>query len=157
MRLNKHISDTGFCSRREADALIAEGRVTVNGLRARIGAEVGEDDEVKVDGQALNTAFKRFKEIADKKKQITALDLEAIASDEFREIFGHSILGLKKFLKTSDEVLILACSGTGAMEAAVANFVEERSKFAVFANGYFSDRLTEMAKRQGANVVRSRS
>src|SRR3546814_6079090 len=53
MRLNKHISDTGFCSRREADRLIGEGRVTVNGQRARIGAEVGEGDEVKVDGQAL--------------------------------------------------------------------------------------------------------
>src|SRR3546814_13359 len=53
MRLSKHISDTGFCSRREADRLIGEGRVTVNGQRARIGAEVGEGDEVKVDGQAL--------------------------------------------------------------------------------------------------------
>ena len=38
-----------------------------------------------VDGAALNTAFKRFKEIADKKKQVTALDLEAIASDEMRQ------------------------------------------------------------------------
>ena len=53
MRLNKHISDTGFCSRREADRLIAEGRVTVNGIRARVGAEVGEGDEVLVDGQPL--------------------------------------------------------------------------------------------------------
>ncbi len=39
----------------------------------------------KVEGGALNQAFKRFKEIADKKKQVTALDLEAIASDEMRE------------------------------------------------------------------------
>src|SRR5215213_10741463 len=39
----------------------------------------------KVDGNALNQAFKRFKEIADKKKQVTALDLEAIVSDEMRE------------------------------------------------------------------------
>jgi 2-isopropylmalate synthase len=39
----------------------------------------------KVDGQALNHAFQRFKEIADKKKNVTALDLEAIVSDEFRE------------------------------------------------------------------------
>jgi 23S rRNA pseudouridine2604 synthase len=53
MRLNKHISDTGFCSRREADRLIAEGRVTVNGMRARVGAEVGEGDQVLVDGQKL--------------------------------------------------------------------------------------------------------
>ena len=53
MRLNRHIADSGFCSRREADRLIAEGRVTVNGIRARIGAELGEGDEVRVDGNAL--------------------------------------------------------------------------------------------------------
>jgi 2-isopropylmalate synthase len=39
----------------------------------------------KVEGNALNHAFQRFKEIADKKKHVTALDLEAIVSDEFRE------------------------------------------------------------------------
>jgi 2-isopropylmalate synthase len=39
----------------------------------------------QVDGQVLNTAFKRFKEIADKKKQVTALDLEALVTDELRE------------------------------------------------------------------------
>ena len=39
----------------------------------------------KIEGNALNLAFKRFKEIADKKKQLTALDLEAIVSDQVRE------------------------------------------------------------------------
>jgi len=39
----------------------------------------------KIEGNALNAAFKRFKEIADRKKQVTALDLEAIVSDEMRE------------------------------------------------------------------------
>jgi 2-isopropylmalate synthase len=39
----------------------------------------------KVEGNALNQAFKRFKEVADKKKQVTALDLEALVSDEMRE------------------------------------------------------------------------
>jgi 2-isopropylmalate synthase len=39
----------------------------------------------KVDGAALNTAFKRFKELADKKKKVTALDLEAIVSDEMKQ------------------------------------------------------------------------
>jgi 2-isopropylmalate synthase len=40
---------------------------------------------IEVDGQVLNMAFKRFKEIADKKKQVTALDLEALVTDELRE------------------------------------------------------------------------
>jgi 2-isopropylmalate synthase len=44
-----------------------------------------------VDGQALNTAFKRFKEIADKKKQVTAMDLEALVTDELREETGYSL------------------------------------------------------------------
>jgi 2-isopropylmalate synthase len=39
----------------------------------------------QVDGQTLNTAFKRFKEIADRKKQVTAMDLEALVTDELRD------------------------------------------------------------------------
>jgi 2-isopropylmalate synthase len=42
-----------------------------------------------VTGQALNTAFKRFKEIADKKKQVTAMDLEALVTDELRDELEH--------------------------------------------------------------------
>jgi 2-isopropylmalate synthase len=42
----------------------------------------------QVDGQALNAAFKRFKELADKKKQVTAMDLEALVTDELREEAG---------------------------------------------------------------------
>ena len=53
MRLNKHIAETGYCSRREADRLIAEKRVTLNGRPAGIGTRVEEGDEVRVDGRAL--------------------------------------------------------------------------------------------------------
>lgn len=53
MRLNKHIAETGFCSRREADRLIAEKRVTVNAQPAGIGTQVEEGDEIRVDGQSL--------------------------------------------------------------------------------------------------------
>jgi 2-isopropylmalate synthase len=46
----------------------------------------------ELDGQALNTAFKRFKEIADRKKQVTAMDLEALVTDELREeIAGYAL------------------------------------------------------------------
>jgi alanine-glyoxylate transaminase / serine-glyoxylate transaminase / serine-pyruvate transaminase len=50
--------------------------------------------------------------------------------------------------------LVISGTGSAGMEATVANFVDPGTKFAVFANGYFSDRLTEMAKRNNANVVR---
>ena len=46
----------------------------------------------RVEGQALNTAFKRFKDIADKKKQVTAMDLEALVTDELREeLAGYTL------------------------------------------------------------------
>jgi 2-isopropylmalate synthase len=51
-----------------------------------------EELGIRVEGQALNTAFKRFKEIADKKKQVTAMDLEALVTDELREeIAGYTL------------------------------------------------------------------
>jgi 2-isopropylmalate synthase len=51
-----------------------------------------EEMGFQLDGQALNTAFKRFKEIADRKKQVTAMDLEALVTDELREeISGYAL------------------------------------------------------------------
>lgn len=54
-RLNKYISETGFCSRREADKLIEQGRVTVNGRKAELGTRVSDGDVVKIDGVPLKT------------------------------------------------------------------------------------------------------
>jgi len=53
MRLNKHIAETGFCSRREADRLIAERRVVINGRPGGIGSRVEAGDAVLIDGRAL--------------------------------------------------------------------------------------------------------
>jgi alanine-glyoxylate transaminase/serine-glyoxylate transaminase/serine-pyruvate transaminase len=58
------------------------------------------------------------------------------------------------FGTTAGATLVISGTGSAGMEAAVSNFLDAGTKFAVFANGYFSDRLTEMATRQGANVVR---
>src|SRR2546425_4412204 len=55
-----------------------------------------EEMGFEIDGQALNTAFKRFKEIADRKKQVTAMDLEALVTDELREdIGGYALEGFE--------------------------------------------------------------
>lgn len=54
-RLNKFISESGFCSRREADKLIEQGRVTLNGLKPDLGTKVLPGDEVLVDGKPVKT------------------------------------------------------------------------------------------------------
>jgi len=51
MRLNKYLSETGVCSRREADDWIAAGRVRINGILASLGTQVRPGDEVQVDGR----------------------------------------------------------------------------------------------------------
>lgn len=56
MRLNKHISEAGACSRREADQWIAAGRVTINGRRADLGTVVQPGDEITVDGARLQSS-----------------------------------------------------------------------------------------------------
>ncbi len=55
MRINKFISETGFCSRRAADKLVEAGRVTINGLTAELGSQAEETDVVEIDGQPLQT------------------------------------------------------------------------------------------------------
>lgn len=62
---------------------------------------------------------------------------------------------LRQCYGTTNE-FTLAMSGTGSagMQTAVANFVEAGSKFVVLTNGYFADRMAEMGRRQGANVLR---
>jgi 23S rRNA pseudouridine2604 synthase len=59
MRLNKYLSETGICSRRQADQWIAAGRVTVNGAPAVLGTQVNDGDDVRLDGQPLATKPRR--------------------------------------------------------------------------------------------------
>jgi alanine-glyoxylate transaminase/serine-glyoxylate transaminase/serine-pyruvate transaminase len=73
----------------------------------------------------------------------------------FIQVMGDVQQLLKSAFGTNEgATLVISGTGSAGMEAAVANFVEPEKKFAIFANGYFSDRLTELAKRHSANVVR---
>lgn len=53
MRINKYLASSGFCSRREADRLIAGGAVTIDGAEAKLGARVQEGQIVCVNGQPI--------------------------------------------------------------------------------------------------------
>ena len=58
-RLNKFISDTGFCSRREADKLIEQGLVMLNGVVADLGTKVSNADEIRIDGKLIRENNKK--------------------------------------------------------------------------------------------------
>jgi 23S rRNA pseudouridine2604 synthase len=59
-RINKYLSEAGYCSRRAADKLINEGRVTINGTVPEMGTKVAPNDEVHVDGQLIKNNKKAF-------------------------------------------------------------------------------------------------
>ena len=52
-RINKYLSEVGFCSRREADKMLEQGRITVNGAVPEMGTKVSEEDEILVDGISI--------------------------------------------------------------------------------------------------------
>jgi alanine-glyoxylate transaminase/serine-glyoxylate transaminase/serine-pyruvate transaminase len=75
------------------------------------------------------------------------------------EYFFQVLEDVKRLLQMVFETensftMAMSATGSGGMETAVTNFTRPGDKFAIFANGYFCDRMTEMAKRHGASVVR---
>ena len=52
-RINKYLSEVGFCSRRKADDYISDGRVYINGKPALLGSKVNKEDEISVDGEII--------------------------------------------------------------------------------------------------------
>ncbi len=63
VRINKYLSEVGYCSRREADKLISQGRVTINGNVPEKGTKVNTGDEIRVDTQLISKAKKKKKQI----------------------------------------------------------------------------------------------
>ena len=60
-RINKYLSEVGYCSRREADRLILEGKVTINGKIPEIGTKVEDSDQVEVKGQRIEKSKRQKK------------------------------------------------------------------------------------------------
>ena len=63
-RINKYLSEVGYCSRRAADKLIEKGRVTINGAVPEMGTKISEGDEIRVDGKLISTPQEDFVYIA---------------------------------------------------------------------------------------------
>ena len=118
MRLNKFIADSGFCSRREADRLIGEGRVTVDGQRARVGAELPEGAKVKVDGQPLAArqaakGQRRHVYIALNKPVGVTSTTEGAVKGNIVDFVGHEqrIFPIGRLDKDSEGLILLTSNG----------------------------------------------
>ena len=112
IRLNKYISDTGFCSRREADRIIEAGRVTVDGVLAPIGLRVTLDQEVAVDGKVLTLKTEKVYIALNKPVGITCTTDTAIPGNltSFMK-YPEIIFPIGRLDKDSSGLLLMTSDG----------------------------------------------
>jgi 23S rRNA pseudouridine2604 synthase len=158
MRLNKHLSESGYCSRREADRLIAAGRVTVDGERARIGTEVGEGADVRIDGRKLEPrqaakGQRRHVYIALNKPVGVTSTTEAAVDGNIVDLVDHPqrIFPIGRLDKDSEGLILLTSNGDIVNEILRAEHKLEK-EYLVAVNHPVNDDVLRAMARGGVPV-----
>ncbi|GLI04989.1 hypothetical protein YDYSG_10190 [Paenibacillus tyrfis] len=112
MRINKYISETGICSRREADQLIEGKRVTINGQLAELGSRVSEGDDVRIDGKPISEKKKHVYIALHKPVGITSTT-ERHVRGNIVDFVGHRerIFPIGRLDKDSEGLILLTNDG----------------------------------------------
>lgn len=113
-RLNKYISESGYCSRREADRFIESGNVTINGKRAEVGTQVAPGDVVKVNGNLIEAADESsFVYLAFNKPPGIISTTDTAIKDNIIDYisFGERIFPVGRLDKESQGLIFLTSNG----------------------------------------------
>lgn len=113
-RINKYLSEIGYCSRRAADKLILENRVTINGVVPEMGTKIVPDDEVRVDGKLVSTPEERPVYIAFNKPVgiVCTTDTKAEKNNIIDYIkYPKRIFPIGRLDKASEGLILLTSDG----------------------------------------------
>ena len=114
IRINKFLSEIGYCSRRAADTLVEEGRVKVNGVIAVMGAKVGSSDVIMVDDKIVSRPNEDFVYIAfNKPVGIVCTTDVANEKDNIVDYINHPqrIFPVGRLDKLSEGLILLTSDG----------------------------------------------
>jgi len=114
-RINKYLSEVGYCSRRQADKLIEEGLVTINGKISEVGTKVEEGDEVEVEGQRIekSTKQKNIYLVFNKPVGIVCTTNRRVEPDNIIDFIGYPtrIFPIGRLDKPSEGLIFLTNDG----------------------------------------------
>lgn len=114
IRINKFLSEAGYCSRRAADRLIEERRVTINGIVTEMGTKIAESDEVRVDGELIYKANENLVYLAFNKPVgiVCTTDIQ-VEKDNIIEYIGYPkrIFPIGRLDKPSEGLILLTNDG----------------------------------------------
>jgi 23S rRNA pseudouridine2604 synthase len=143
IRINKFFTEQGICSRREADRLIEDGRVTINGRIARLGDRVGPDDVVTKDGQVIRRSAAAVYIKYHKPVGVTTTSEPHVKRNIVAEI-GHPerIFPVGRLDKDSSGLILLTNDGDIVNEILRTEHGHER-EYVVQVNREFDGRFLE--------------
>ena len=149
VRLNKAISDSGYCSRREADTLIENGRVTVNAEKSSLGDRVMPADEVRVDGKLISENTKEVFIMLNKPVGITCTT-DTRFDDNVIDFVNHPerIFPVGRLDKPSEGLLLLTNEGDIVNKILRAGNKHEK-EYIVKVDRHVTD---EFIKRMGSGI-----
>ena len=144
MRVNKFISESGLCSRREADKFIERGLVTINGKKIGLGAEVGPRDVVKVNGRGLNREEKQDLVLAFNKPMGVVSTTDKVEKNNIIDYISYSerIFPIGRLDKASEGLIFMTNDGDIVNKILRARNNHEK-EYTVTVNKLITDRFIE--------------
>ena len=152
-RINKYLSEVGFCSRRKADEYISDGRVYINGVKSVLGSKVNIDDEISVDGEIIQYKDKKKVYIAfNKPVGIECTGSEKV-KDNIIDFINHKerLFTIGRIDKQSEGLILLTNNGDVVNNVLRAEHKKEK-EYVVTVNKKITTEFIEKM-RKGVRIM----